>query len=237
MSATRVASGATSRSSSTTAAGRSSPRGTRRTCPTSRGRSTRCSPRSPPSAREGSRTAGRDRFGRTKQPISSCCRDFVLLTCFRAPRCAPGAGAVSASRPTFERGARQHHRTRHGTAACAESLNLHCNLRVMAMTLRLSADEDATLTRLAQSFKTSKNSAAAVAIDLAAPKPTTRSSWRPRPAASSIDTLVSWRASPRRDSGRPLGRDRHIRPSRRTTSLGVRCPRSSRRRRSRRRST
>jgi hypothetical protein len=41
----------------------------------------------------------------------------------------------------------------------------------MAMTLRLTADEDATLTRLAESFKTSKNSAAAVAIDLAAPKP------------------------------------------------------------------
>ncbi|HEY8317308.1 MAG TPA: hypothetical protein VIG76_00600, partial [Amnibacterium sp.] len=42
---------------------------------------------------------------------------------------------------------------------------------LMAMTLRLSADEDATLTRLAQQFKMSKNTAAAVAIDLAAPKP------------------------------------------------------------------
>ena len=39
------------------------------------------------------------------------------------------------------------------------------------MTLRLSMDEDATLTRLAQSFKTSKNSAAAAAIEIAAPRP------------------------------------------------------------------
>lgn len=40
----------------------------------------------------------------------------------------------------------------------------------MAMTLRLTADEDETLTRLAKAFRTSKNSAAAAAIDLAAPK-------------------------------------------------------------------
>ena len=39
------------------------------------------------------------------------------------------------------------------------------------MTLRLSMDEDATLTRLAQSFRTSKNSAAAAAIEIAAPRP------------------------------------------------------------------
>ena len=39
------------------------------------------------------------------------------------------------------------------------------------MTLRLSAIEDETLARLARSFRLSKNSAAAVAIDLAAPKP------------------------------------------------------------------
>ncbi|HEV7623578.1 MAG TPA: CopG family transcriptional regulator [Amnibacterium sp.] len=38
------------------------------------------------------------------------------------------------------------------------------------MTLRLSTDEDAMLTRLAQAFKTSKNSAAAAAIEIAAPK-------------------------------------------------------------------
>jgi hypothetical protein len=41
----------------------------------------------------------------------------------------------------------------------------------MAMTLRLSTDEDAMLTRLAQQFRTSKNSAAAAAIEIAAPKP------------------------------------------------------------------
>jgi hypothetical protein len=40
----------------------------------------------------------------------------------------------------------------------------------MAMTLRLTANEDETLARLAKSFGTSKNSAAAVAIDLAAPR-------------------------------------------------------------------
>jgi hypothetical protein len=40
----------------------------------------------------------------------------------------------------------------------------------MAMTLRLSADEDETLARLARTFRTSKNSAAALAIDIAAPK-------------------------------------------------------------------
>lgn len=39
------------------------------------------------------------------------------------------------------------------------------------MTLRLSAEEDQTLTRLAREFRTSKNSAAAAAIDLAAPRP------------------------------------------------------------------
>lgn len=38
------------------------------------------------------------------------------------------------------------------------------------MTLRLTADEDASLARLAQAFNTSKNLAAAVAIDLATPK-------------------------------------------------------------------
>jgi hypothetical protein len=59
---------------------------------------------------------------------------------------------------------------RHGIAGSRESLNLYRTLRVMAMTLRLSVDEDATLTRLARTFKTSKNSAAAVAIDLALPK-------------------------------------------------------------------
>jgi len=41
----------------------------------------------------------------------------------------------------------------------------------MAMTLRLTADEDATLARLAQAFRTSKNSAAAAAIEIAAPRP------------------------------------------------------------------
>ena len=41
----------------------------------------------------------------------------------------------------------------------------------MAMTLRLSADEDATLARLARAFQSSKNQAVATAIDLAAPKP------------------------------------------------------------------
>lgn len=40
----------------------------------------------------------------------------------------------------------------------------------MAMTLRLSPAEDETLARLARSFGTSKNSAAATAIDLAAPR-------------------------------------------------------------------
>ena len=78
---------------------------------------------------------------------------------------------MSARRPPRGPGTVQHRRTRHGLAACAESFNFDCNLKLMAMTLRLSADEDATLTRLAQSFKTSKNSAAAVAIDLASPKP------------------------------------------------------------------
>ena len=39
------------------------------------------------------------------------------------------------------------------------------------MTLRLSTDEDAMLTRLAQTFRTSKNSAAATAIEIAAPRP------------------------------------------------------------------
>ena len=38
------------------------------------------------------------------------------------------------------------------------------------MTLRLTADEDETLARLAKSFRTSKNSAAATAIEIAAPK-------------------------------------------------------------------
>ena len=41
----------------------------------------------------------------------------------------------------------------------------------MAMTLRLSPSEDETLARLARQFRTSKNSAAAVAIELAAPRP------------------------------------------------------------------
>lgn len=40
----------------------------------------------------------------------------------------------------------------------------------MAMTLRLSPSEDETLARLARTFRTSKNLAAATAIDLAAPK-------------------------------------------------------------------
>lgn len=38
------------------------------------------------------------------------------------------------------------------------------------MTLRLTADEDETLARLARSFRTSKNNAAATAIEIAAPK-------------------------------------------------------------------
>ena len=38
------------------------------------------------------------------------------------------------------------------------------------MTLRLSPSEDETLTRLAREFRTSKNHAAAAAIELAAPK-------------------------------------------------------------------
>ncbi len=40
----------------------------------------------------------------------------------------------------------------------------------MAMTLRLTADEDRTLAELAKAFRTSKNGAAARAIDLAAPR-------------------------------------------------------------------
>lgn len=40
----------------------------------------------------------------------------------------------------------------------------------MAMTLRLSPTEDEALTRLARSFRTSKNLAAATAIDLLAPR-------------------------------------------------------------------
>jgi len=40
----------------------------------------------------------------------------------------------------------------------------------MAMTLRLSPAEDQTLARLARQFRTSKNAAAAQAIDLAAPR-------------------------------------------------------------------
>lgn len=39
------------------------------------------------------------------------------------------------------------------------------------MTLRLSPTEDENLARLAKAFRTSKNSAAAAAIDLAAPRP------------------------------------------------------------------
>ena len=39
------------------------------------------------------------------------------------------------------------------------------------MTLRLTPDEDETLARLARSFRTSKNAAAAQAIEIAAPKP------------------------------------------------------------------
>lgn len=38
------------------------------------------------------------------------------------------------------------------------------------MTLRLTPDEDESLTRLAQSFRMSKNLAAATAIDIVAPK-------------------------------------------------------------------
>lgn len=40
----------------------------------------------------------------------------------------------------------------------------------MAMTLRLSPSEDATLAKLARQFRTSKNAAAAQAIDLAVPR-------------------------------------------------------------------
>ena len=40
----------------------------------------------------------------------------------------------------------------------------------MAMTLRLSADEDRTLAELARTLRMSKNGAAAKAIDLAAPR-------------------------------------------------------------------
>lgn len=40
----------------------------------------------------------------------------------------------------------------------------------MAMTLRLSPTEDETLRQLARQFRTSKNQAAAHAIDLAAPR-------------------------------------------------------------------
>jgi predicted transcriptional regulator len=40
----------------------------------------------------------------------------------------------------------------------------------MAMTLRLTPTEDQTLARLARQFRTSKNAAAAQAIDLAAPR-------------------------------------------------------------------
>ena len=39
------------------------------------------------------------------------------------------------------------------------------------MTLRVTPDEDETLGRLARSFHTSKNSAAAQAIEIAAPRP------------------------------------------------------------------
>ena len=39
------------------------------------------------------------------------------------------------------------------------------------MTLRLSADEDESLSRLARSFRVSKNTAAATAIEIAAPRP------------------------------------------------------------------
>jgi len=41
----------------------------------------------------------------------------------------------------------------------------------MAMTLRLTPDEDRVLAELARTFRTSKNSAAAKAIDLAVPRP------------------------------------------------------------------
>lgn len=41
----------------------------------------------------------------------------------------------------------------------------------MAMTLRLSPSEDQTLERLARAFRTSKNVAAAKAIDIATPRP------------------------------------------------------------------
>lgn len=41
----------------------------------------------------------------------------------------------------------------------------------MAMTLRLTAGEHRTLAELARAFRTSKNLAAARAIDLAAPRP------------------------------------------------------------------
>ena len=41
----------------------------------------------------------------------------------------------------------------------------------MAMTLRLTADEDRTLAELARAFRTSKNGAAAKAIEAAAPRP------------------------------------------------------------------
>ena len=41
----------------------------------------------------------------------------------------------------------------------------------MAMTLRLTADEDRTLEELARSFRSSKNSVAVTAIGAAAPRP------------------------------------------------------------------
>ena len=41
----------------------------------------------------------------------------------------------------------------------------------MAMTLRLTPDEDRVLAELAKALRTSKNGAAAKAIDLAAPRP------------------------------------------------------------------
>ncbi len=39
------------------------------------------------------------------------------------------------------------------------------------MTLRLTTDEDESLTRLAKAYNTSKNHAAAAAIEFAAPRP------------------------------------------------------------------
>lgn len=55
----------------------------------------------------------------------------------------------------------------------------------MAMTLRLSAEKDRTLERMAESLKMSKNLAAAEAIVLAAPRPN-----HPHVVATTTDRLL-----------------------------------------------